>query len=194
MYHVIVYHSKTGEIIRSYKISNVDTLPNPRSPEEAQVVVADKEHLGIMANLDFRKDRLSGRVQDRRIVALKVTPVFHGKISLTTDAPDWDGDGKPELPADGKSATIIRASLRDVAGKVMEDQPVSVRFRVTRGSLSAREAATKNGLAEVKLTSAPETTECRVLAMAPGFETQSLILEFIPPQDYNSLARQASAC
>jgi hypothetical protein len=102
------------------------------------------------------------------------------KLELSTTAKDTDGDGLPELPANGKSKTSITATLRSAEGEVL-DQPVTVLFRTSAGALSHRSVTAAKGKAKVSLTSSLETVEANVTASAEGFEPANLVLEFVPP-------------
>src|SRR5690242_19734119 len=66
------------------------------------------------------------------------------KISLTTNAKDTDGDGLPELKADGKSKASIDIEIRNTKGDLFK-KAVSLRINTTSGRLSARRLTTKTG-------------------------------------------------
>ena len=108
-------------------------------------------------------------------------PGFAGTITLTTTAEDADGDGLPELPANGRSQATVTATLRDIEGREIHE-PIDVRFRTSAGTLSRRTVRTENGLATVRLTASRETVLVSVRAFAAGFESASLDLEFVPPE------------
>jgi hypothetical protein len=101
------------------------------------------------------------------------------KIVLNTSAKDTDGDGFPELPADGKSKAEITATLYDALGTVVDEQ-VEVTFRTSAGVLFARWVNTKKGEAKVTLTAGNETVMASVSASAEGFEPASIEFEFLP--------------
>jgi hypothetical protein len=97
-------------------------------------------------------------------------------VNLRCDAGDADGDGVPDLPADGTSSTLITASTTDRAAGV------EITFRTTRGTLSSRTAITTgDGQASVNLRAATETVLATVSASAEGYRSNSLALEMIPP-------------
>ena len=104
---------------------------------------------------------------------------FPAKLSLTTDALDTDGDGLPELPADGRSQGTVFATIKAADGTVPRES-VALLFKTTGGTLSARTVETAEGKAAVKLTSSTETVSAIVTASAEGVETGSLTFEFIP--------------
>ena len=101
------------------------------------------------------------------------------RIALTTNAPDTDGDGLPEVVADGQSKATITAELRDIHGKLVP-QTIPFTFRTTGGALSSRKVTATAGKAVVELTAALETVSVTVRATAEGAEEGSLALEFIP--------------
>ena len=102
------------------------------------------------------------------------------RLELSTTAKDADGDGLPELPADGRSQAGITAVLRSAEGEVLH-QPITVQFRTSAGSLSHRSVTAGDGKATTTLTSSVETVEANVTVSAGGFESAGLVLEFVPP-------------
>ena len=118
---------------------------------------------------------------DSPTVVEKPSPAFSGTITLTTTAEDADGDGVPELPANGRSQATLTATLRDTEGREIQE-PIDVRFRTSAGSLSRRTVSTENGLATVRLRASRETVLVSVRASAAGFEPANLDLEFVPPE------------
>jgi hypothetical protein len=105
-------------------------------------------------------------------------------IHLGSDAPDADGDGLPELAADGKSSVTITAELREAGFKgkrIRRDVPLV--FKTTGGTLSQRFVMAKDGTAKVTLTPSLETVTATVTAVAEGFATGSLTFELLPPAD-----------
>lgn len=94
-------------------------------------------------------------------------------LSLSCDAADNDGDGIPDIPADGSSVANVTAKTSDGAD-------VEVTFRTTRGSLGERTVHTAKGLAAVSLRAAVETVAAIVTATAPGYRPARLNLEFLP--------------
>jgi hypothetical protein len=102
------------------------------------------------------------------------------RIHLTTNAPDTDGDGLPELPADGQSKATIAIEVRDVHGKLIEEER-TLNLKTTGGALSARRITTSNGQATVDLTSSLETVSVTIEVAAEGVRSASLSFEFMPP-------------
>ncbi len=102
------------------------------------------------------------------------------RISLTTDAIDSDGDGLPELAADGNSQAKITLEVKDSAGKLVK-KDFQIEIRTTGGALSVRRTTAKAGRATVDLTSSTQTITVTVTASAEGLETGSITFEFMPP-------------
>lgn len=97
-------------------------------------------------------------------------------VRLTCDLPDTDGDGRPELLADGQSIATITATLAE------PEAGVAVSFEVNRGLLSHKTATTdETGAATVRLRSIAETVLIRVKANADGHRATELRLELVPP-------------
>jgi hypothetical protein len=96
-------------------------------------------------------------------------------LRLRCDVDDTDGDGIPDLPADGVSSTLVTARVTD------RKAGIEVAFRTTRGSLAARTVLTDDdGEASVYLRSVAETVATTVTATALGYRPGSLQLEMIP--------------
>jgi len=101
------------------------------------------------------------------------------KITLSTKAKDTDGDGLPELNADGKSKATIDIDIRNTKGE-LHKKTVNLRLRTTGGRLSARRITTKNGTASVDLTAGMDTVTVTVSVEADEMETQQLTFELMP--------------
>jgi hypothetical protein len=101
------------------------------------------------------------------------------KITLTTDAKDTDGDGMPELKADGKSSATISIEIRTPEGTLMK-KAVDLRINTTAGRLSDRRLSTKSGKASVDLTASTDTVTVTVSVEADDMETQQLTFELMP--------------
>ena len=69
--------------------------------------------------------------------------------------------------ADGKSTTVVTATVRDGSGKIAADG-TSVRFTTTLGTLTPDIAATVSGVARVSLTAASQEGKATVTAAAFG--------------------------
>jgi len=101
------------------------------------------------------------------------------KIILSTNAKDTDGDGLPELKADGKSKATIEIEIRNPKDELLK-KAVDLRINTTGGRLSARRLSTKNGKASVDLTSTLDTVTITVSVEADEMETQTLTFELMP--------------
>ncbi|QUQ64772.1 Ig-like domain-containing protein [Kutzneria sp. CA-103260] len=89
---------------------------------------------------------------------------------------DNDGDGRPELLADGRSVATITATLAEPRAGV------EVSFEVNRGLLSHKTAITdETGAATVRVRSIAETVLLRITANADGHRATELRLELVPP-------------
>lgn len=102
-----------------------------------------------------------------------------GALALFTTAVDADGDGVPELRANGKDATAINVDATHADGSPVA-VAVPVTFRTTAGRLSARVVELDEGTASVQLTAGRETVAVTITATAPGFAPARLELEFVP--------------
>ncbi|MEO1261092.1 MAG: hypothetical protein AAFZ15_19985 [Bacteroidota bacterium] len=101
------------------------------------------------------------------------------KLSMTTTAKDEDGDGMPELTADGKSKATINISIKNTRGNLHKKE-TTILLRTTGGALSARRVVTKTGKAKVTLTASTQTVTAQVTASAEGMVDTSLTFEFMP--------------
>ncbi len=103
------------------------------------------------------------------------------KIYLTTDAVDTDGDEIPELIADAKSQANITAEVKNSRGEFITEA-LTLNFKTTGGTLSARRVSIQDGRATVNLTSSLETVSVTVEVSAEGVQGSSLLFEFMPPE------------
>jgi len=101
------------------------------------------------------------------------------KITLSTNAKDTDGDGLPEVKADGKSKATIDIEIRDTKGELVK-KAIDLRINTTSGRLSVRRMTTKTGTASVDLTSTLDTVTVTVSVEADEMETQQLTFELMP--------------
>jgi hypothetical protein len=102
-------------------------------------------------------------------------------IELSVDAPDHDGDGIPEMKADGKSNVTITASIRDEEGKVLTRASNNIHFLTTGGVLSDRIVKCKNGVAKTSLQSVKETLTPTITAFSDGVQKGEIKVEFVHP-------------
>jgi hypothetical protein len=101
------------------------------------------------------------------------------KIILSTNALDTDGDGLPELKADGISKATIDIEIRNPKGELLK-KAVDLRINTTSGRLSERRLTTKKGTASIELTSTMDTVTVTVSVEADEMETQQLTFELMP--------------
>ena len=186
MYHFVQYQKKSGEITGYFRSSSREMLPSPSSPEEENIEVTDPEQVALLSALGPRAGLLKGSV-GRGKVEVHVEPFFRGRIKLTSDLSDRDGDGLPELPADGEAVAHVQASLYDDDDQVVTAS-TPIRFKVSRGSVSRREVKTTKGVAEVEVRSVTETVRIRITASAEGFKPGVLDVETIPEEEHKALA------
>ncbi|GEM_PF-3584980 len=100
-------------------------------------------------------------------------------IQLSTDAPEKDGHGIPEIVADGKQQCNITASVRDHNGSILTHFREPVTFKTTGGVLFDREVKCKNGVAKTTLRSVEETLTPTITATAPGCVLGEMEIEFV---------------
>ncbi|MEA2337516.1 MAG: hypothetical protein QOE82_1523 [Thermoanaerobaculia bacterium] len=129
--------------------------------------------IAVNSELSLRPDEVGveGFPAAPRIVAKPPRQLAQLKISST--ATDDDGDGLPELRANGKDNTTIT-----VEASVSESLPVT--FRTTAGRLSARVVDLEEGKASVQFTAGRETVAVTITAAVPGFADARLEMELVP--------------
>jgi hypothetical protein len=102
------------------------------------------------------------------------------QIELTTTAIDADGDGMPELVADGQSKATITIEIKAADGQLIQEE-VPLSLSTTAGALSARRIATVNGRATVEFTSSVETVTATVTVVSDRVQSAAITFEFMPP-------------
>lgn len=187
MNHFIRYDSRTGNITGHVFSMEDDVDPLPRSDAEQVLKITSEAEIEQLRNFNPFSSRITGRVRGGDLHALKVEPLFKGRILLTSENRDHDGDGMPEAAADGASVVRVKATIQGPDGKPVGAN-VPVAFSVTRGTLTNRKVDARNGFAEVEWRSPAETVQARIVAQAEGFRQASLTLEFIPPDEYRALS------
>ena len=100
-------------------------------------------------------------------------------LVLSATAKDTDGDGVPELKADGRSSTTVTVTAQTATGEKIQ-APVAVTFRTNGGRLAARTVALKDGSASVQFTAGRETILVHITASAVGCDSAHLELELVP--------------
>jgi hypothetical protein len=164
VYYVV---NKLGEVVASSS-----------GPVNVEMLAADGS-IALAADLALPpyEVAVTGFPNAAKIVARpRVTP---GTLKLSSTAKDNDGDGIPELRANGKDSTTVTVDASLADGKPVPD-PVPVTFRTTAGRLSARVVDLEEGKATVQLTAGRETVAVTVIASARGFADARLDLEFVP--------------
>jgi hypothetical protein len=157
-----------GGIVRT-----ATTVPDmPGIKEAGQTVVESDFALGI-------NDVEVKGFPDKPVIVGKRAPVVPS-IVLNTTAQDTDGDGLPELFADGKSKASLTVFLHDLDGSLLK-KSVQVGFRVTAGAISKRQVKTTQGKATVDFTAGQETVTAMVFAFADGYAPAYLRFELVPP-------------
>ncbi len=145
------------------------------NPNLMEFIVPDDE---AVANEIFKYEIIfSSSGEPKELVKRESLPF----IDLSIDAPDHDGDGIPEMKADGKSTVTITASIRDEEGKIVTSAKNEVHFLTTGGLLSDRIVKCKNGVAKTSLRSIEETITPTITAFSDGVRTGKIQIEFVHP-------------
>ena len=145
------------------------------NPNLMEFAVPDDE---TVANEIYKYEiKFSSSGEPKEIVKREKLPF----IDLSIDAPDHDGDGIPEMKADGKSIVTITASIRDDEGKIVTSAKNDVHFLTTGGVLSDRIVKCKNGVAKTTLQSVKETLTPTITAFTDGVRTGKMQVEFVHP-------------
>ena len=172
---LIVYDRASGEIVghcsrvfdsgRWREATMSELFPNADPEKWASLSVGvDARFVGYGAKAWRMKKDESGIV-----TGIERLPV----LLVTCDAGDADNDDLPDLPADGKSSTVV--TVRSSDGGDAE-----VTFRTTRGTLTHRNVQMRGGSATVELRAGTETVAVTVSAWASGYRPGQLDLEFVP--------------
>lgn len=186
MTHYVSYDASTGEVTGYVRSSTPITLV-PRDPGEGYAEATDEDQVRELQQLSPQRSVLRGQVAGGLLTGLRAEQRYTGRLALSCDRPDLDGDGRPELAADGRMQATIVATVLDDAGEPVDATGTEITFRVTRGRLSARRAACTGAEAEVTLRSVTETVTARVTATAEGLLEASLDLEFVPAGELQEL-------
>lgn len=186
MSHYVSYDVSTGEVT-GYVRSSTAITPIPRDPGEGYAEAADDDQIAELEQVLPARSVLRGRVAGGVLMGLRAESRYAGVLALRCDRPDLDGDGRPELAADGRMQATIIATVLDDSGAPMAATDTEITFRATRGRLSARRVASTGAEAEVTLRSVAETVTARVTVTADGFREASLEVEFVPPAELREL-------
>src|SRR5262245_7854252 len=156
-----------------------------------QADLATRGEIMVASDVSLSLDQVEVQgFPSKPVVVEKRAPAPLPRLVLMTSAADTDGDGLPELPADGRSPADLTAILLDAGGAALQG-PVEVQFRTCAGTLTRRNAVTKGGQATVQLRSSRETVMATVRVFAEGFEPASLSLEFVPTQTEKNIHDKA---
>jgi hypothetical protein len=190
MHHFVSYDKKTGEITGYFRMSSNELMPEPTTRGEAFLEVEDPRQIEKVQAMESGRAVVRGKVRSGKLQQIRTESAVSGRIAVEVEAKDLDGDGILELPADGTTKVTLRVVTYDEGESVLKDS-VPVRFRVTGGTLSRRDVETKDGKAEVQLTTSTETIRCDVFATSSRFESvPPVALEFIPPEEFQELQKQ----
>jgi hypothetical protein len=184
---IIIYDRKTREIVgismvsqdnsgltKKQKMKNV-LRAESLNPNYMEFSVPDDE---MVANEIYKYElKFSSSGAPKEIVKKDTLPF----IELSADAPDNDGDGIPEIKADGKSVVTITASVRDEEGKIITSAKNEIHFLTTGGILSDRIVKCKNGVAKTTIQSVKETLTPTITAFTEGIQKGEMKVEFVHP-------------
>jgi hypothetical protein len=184
---IIIYDRKSREIVGVSMVSQ-DNSGLIRKPSLQNVLRSEKVKPDLMefhvdddenvANEIYKYNiKFSSSGAPKELVKKATLP----HIDLSIDAPDHDGDGIPEMKADGKSKITITASIRDEEGKIVTNAKDEIHFLTTGGVLSDRTVKCKNGVAKTSLQSVKETLTPTITAFADGIRTGEIKVEFVHP-------------
>lgn len=185
---IIVYDRKTREIVGVSMVSQ-DTSGLASSQSFKNIMRTDKINPNLMefivpddegvANQIYKYEiKFSHSGEPKELVRKETLPY----IDLSIDAPDHDGDGIPEMKADGKDRVTITASIRDEEGKIITNAKNDVHFLTTGGVLSDRVVRCKNGVAKTTLQSVKETLTPTITAFTDADVRKGEIkVEFVHP-------------
>ena len=180
---IVVYDKRTNNFVGV--ATGVFDNGNWREPTLEELYPRDCSNLGCFYVKDSPKyalkaDKWQLKLDENGLpigIERKPTPP---KIYITTNAVDNDGDGIPELIADGNSKASITIEVKKPEGELVMEE-LTLNLKTTGGTLSARRVTTNTGQATVELTSSLETVSVVVEASAEGVTRGSLELEFMPP-------------
>lgn len=179
---IVVYKKGTNEFIgmapQSFdngtwrEVTMAELYPNLSPDEYGFFYVEDspKYHLNP-THWQFKLDKKGVPIG----IEHKPTPT----IVLTTDAPDEDKDGLPELKADGQSKARIKIQVMD--GQKPLKKEVDLKASTTGGRLNSRMIKTnKSGAAAIDLQSITETVTITVTVTGEEMHSGSITFELMP--------------
>lgn len=161
----------------------------------------DRSKLGFFYTDDsFEHLKLGNKVKfklGKKGEVIGLEPISTLRLQITTDAPDRDQDGMPELVTDfqrtGTTMFQDKAFSAWVRVQVMDgDKPaamsVAVQLSTTGGSLLSRYLTTDStGKAETRIAPGNETVTLSVTATAGDMPPASLTFEVVPSTDVPAL-------
>ncbi|NEN97686.1 MAG: hypothetical protein F6K50_19790 [Moorea sp. SIO3I7] len=187
---IIIFDKKTKKLVSfagrvldcgKWREPTLEELYPNKNPEDFSawgfVCIKDSPKYALSPNLD----RWQLKLDENGVpigVERKPNPL---KIHLITTAIDTDGDAIPELIADGKDKAIITIEVINSRDEIVK-KDFNIALKTTGGTLSARRVTAKEGQATVELTSSVETVSVTVSAVAEGVKSDSISLEFMPPE------------
>jgi hypothetical protein len=178
---IFIYDKQTNDLVGV--ATEVFDNGNWREPTLEELYPdRDRSNLGFFYVKDspkyaLRPDRWQAKLDENGVpIGIERKP----KIYLTTNAVDNDGDGIPELIADGNSKASITIEIKYPKGELVTKE-LTLNFKTTGGTLSARRITINTGQAMVELTSSLETVSVVVEASAEGVAGNTLEFEFMPP-------------
>jgi hypothetical protein len=184
---IIIYDRKTREIVGVSMVAQ-DNSGLIRKPSMKNIMRKDRISPNLMefllpddetvANELYKYElKFSSSGVPKDLVKKDALPY----IELSIDAPDHDGDGIPEMKADGKSIVTITASVRDEEGKVLTSAKNDIHFLTTGGVLSDRVVRCRSGVAKTTLQSVKETLTPTIIAFTEGVRKGEMKVEFVHP-------------
>jgi hypothetical protein len=184
---IIIFDRKTREIIGVTMISQDNsgltgkqTMKNVLRSDKANTNLTEFEvdDNETVANEIYKYElKFSSSGEPKDLVKKPILPY----IDLSIDAKDHDGDGIPEMKADGKSKVTITASIRDEEGGIVTNASNQIHFLTTGGVLSDRMVKCKNGVAKTTLQSVKETLTPTITAFSDGIRVGEIKVEFVHP-------------
>ena len=184
---IVIYNRKTREIVGISMISQDNSGLTPKQSMKnilrtgsvdvnlMEFSIPDDE---AVANEIYRYElKFSSSGAPKELVKKSTLP----HIELIVDAPDKDGDGIPEMKADGKSIVTITANIRDEEGKLITSAKNDIHFLTTGGVLIDRVVRCKGGVAKTSLQSVKETLTPTITAFSDGVIKGQMQVEFVHP-------------
>ncbi|MGB3306144.1 MAG: hypothetical protein WBA63_08150 [Thermomicrobiales bacterium] len=192
MYHFARYNIESGEILAEFTTNSKDLLPLAR-PGEAFIEVPE-EHARRSAteSSDPTPTRLQGTVVNGEFRKIGRVAVHEATLELAADLRDLDGDGVLDAPADGTTEITLRIGVGGTR-KGAGSKERRVRLQTTAGTLSSRFATISGDGSTVTLRTSTETVLARVTATADACKGATLLIEFVPPDEFDGVKQTTAA-